>query len=99
MAEFVMDSYNIILIKEKVPTIWEHFSHKQETMKLGFDQLCSAIGDKGMVQTRACVFRDAVDLERVKAWDQVFIKLMRRYNYLEKMLSEVYLRGFTQVKM
>ena len=52
-----------------------------------------------MVQTRACVFQDAVDLERVKAWDQVFIKLMRRYNYLEKMLSEVYLRGFTQVKM
>ena len=39
-----MDSYNIILIKEKVPTFWEHFSHKQETMKLGFDQLCSAIG-------------------------------------------------------
>ena len=40
-------------------------------------------GEKGMVQTRACVFQDAVDLERVKAWDQVFIKLMRRYKYLE----------------
>merc|ERR1711892_1021177 len=59
-------------------------------------------GEKGMVQTRACVFQDAVDLERVKAWDQVFIKLMRRYKYLEKMLSEemkkilVYLRGFSQ---
>ena len=58
-----------------------------------------------MVQTRACVFQDAVDLERVKAWDQVFIKLMRRYKYLEKMLSEemrkilVYLRGFTQVEI
>jgi len=54
------------------------------------------------VQTRACIFGDAVDLERVKAWDQVFIKLMRRYKYLEKMLSEemrkilVYLRGFTE---
>merc|ERR1711892_587507 len=59
-------------------------------------------GEKGMVQTRACIFGDAVDLERVKAWDQVFIKLMRRYKYLEKMLSEemrkilVYLRGFTE---
>jgi len=59
-------------------------------------------GEKGMVQTRACIFQDAVDLERVKAWDQVFIKLMRRYKYLEKMLSEemrkilVYLRGFSQ---
>ena len=74
-------------------------------MKAGFDQLCSAIGDKGMVQTRACVFQDAVDLERVKAWDQVLSKLMRRYKYLEKMLSEemrkilVYLRGFTQVEI
>jgi hypothetical protein len=38
-----MDSYNIILNKEKVPTFWEHFPHKEETMKAGFDQLCSAI--------------------------------------------------------
>merc|ERR1711970_777860 len=59
-------------------------------------------GDKGAVQTRASIFQDAVDLERIKAWDQVFIKLMRRYKYLEKMLSEemrkilVYLRGFTE---
>jgi hypothetical protein len=42
-----------------------------------------------------------VDLEKVKDWDQVFIKLMRRYKYLKKMLCEeirrilVYLRGFT----
>jgi hypothetical protein len=46
-----------------------------------------------------------VDLEKVKACDQVFIKLMLRYKYLEKMLPElmrkilVFLRGFTQVKM
>jgi len=59
-------------------------------------------GDKGTIQTRACIFQDAVDLERIKAWDQVFIKLMRRYKYLEKMLSEemrkilVYLRGFSE---
>jgi hypothetical protein len=41
----------------------------------------------------------------VKAWDQVFTKLMRRYKYLEKMLTEemkkilVYLKGFSQVVM
>ena len=58
-----------------------------------------------MVQTRACVFQDAVDLERVQAWDQVFIKLMRRYKYLKYVVSEemrkilVYLRGFTQVSL
>ena len=27
-------------------------------------------------------------LEMVKAWDQVFFKLMRRYKYLEEMLPE-----------
>jgi hypothetical protein len=54
------------------------------------------------VQTQACVFLDATDMDRIKAWDQVFIKLMRRYKYLEKMLTEemkkilVYLRGFTE---
>jgi hypothetical protein len=59
-------------------------------------------GEKGEVSTKSCVFQDAVDLERIKAWDQVFIKLMRRYKYLEKMLSEemkkvlVYLRGFNE---
>merc|ERR1712012_407150 len=54
-------------------------------------------------QTRACIFGDASDLERAKAWDSlVFVKLMRRYKYLEKMLIEemmkilVYLKGFTE---
>jgi len=58
-------------------------------------------GDKP-AQTRACVFQDAFDIDRVKAWDQqVFVKLMRRFKYLEKMLVEemkkilVYLKGFT----
>jgi len=43
-----------------------------------------------------------VDMTRIKAWDNVVIKLMRRYKYLEKMLSEemkkilVYLKGFTE---
>ena len=60
-------------------------------------------GDKPAT-TRACVFQDAFDIDRVKAWDQqVFVKLMRRYKYLEKMLVEemkkilVYLKGFTDV--
>jgi len=59
-------------------------------------------GEKGPVQTKACIFQDAIDLTRIKAWDNVIIKLMRRYKYLEKMLSEemkkilVYLRGFTE---
>jgi len=59
-------------------------------------------GDKGPVSTSACIFQDANDLARIKQWDNVIIKLMRRYKYLEKMLSEemkkilVYLRGFTE---
>ena len=60
-------------------------------------------GDKP-AQTRACVFQDAFDMERTKAWDQqVFVRLMRRYKYLEKMLIEemmkilVYLQGFSEV--
>merc|ERR1712212_1284344 len=58
-------------------------------------------GDK-VVSTGSCIFEDATTLERVKAWDQVFIKLMRRYKYLEKMLADemkkifVYLRGFSE---
>jgi len=57
-------------------------------------------GEK-VVATDICIFQDATSLERVKAWDQVFIKLMRRYKYLEKMLADemkkilVYLRGFS----
>lgn len=57
-------------------------------------------GDKA-VSTPVCVFQDAVDLERARAWDQVFVKLIRRYKYLEKMLADemkkilVYLRGFS----
>jgi len=58
-------------------------------------------GDK-VVSTPVCVFQDAVDMERIRAWDQVFIKLIRRYKYLEKMLGElmkkilVYLKGFSE---
>merc|ERR1711872_164 len=58
-------------------------------------------GDK-VVSTGSCIFEDATTLERVKAWDQVFIKLMRHYKYLEKMLADemkkilVHLRGFSE---
>lgn len=59
-------------------------------------------GEGKTVSTRACIFMDAPDLSRIKQWDNVIIKLMRRYKYLEKMLSEemkkilVYLRGFSE---
>jgi len=43
------------------------------------------------------------DLDRTKAWDSmVFVRIMRRYKYLEKMLTEemskilVYLKGFSE---
>merc|ERR1719285_1227594 len=51
-------------------------------------------GEKGPVSTSACIFQDANDLARIKQWDNVIIKLMRRYKYLKKIL--VYLRGFTE---
>merc|ERR1719233_2113806 len=48
MAEFVdnfvLDSYNLILAEEIVPSFWGHFSPTQDTIKAGFDQFCSAIG-------------------------------------------------------
>merc|ERR1712170_246987 len=59
--------------------------------------------DGEYTQTRACIFQDASDLDRAKAWDHhVFVKIMRRYKYLEKMLVEemmkilVYLKGFSE---
>jgi len=52
-------------------------------------------------RTKTCLFGLADSMEKVKAFEQVFIKLMRRYKYLEKMHEEemskilVYLKGFT----
>lgn len=52
-------------------------------------------------QTKTCLFGLANDMEKVRAFEQVFIKLMRRYKYLEKMHEEemrkilVYIKGFT----
>jgi len=52
-------------------------------------------------QTKICLFGLAKDIEAVRAFEQVFIRLMRRYKYLEKMHEEemrkilVSLKGFT----
>lgn len=52
-------------------------------------------------RTSICLFGQADSMEKVKAFEQVFVKLMRRYKYLEKMHEEemskilVYLKGFT----
>jgi len=58
--------------------------------------------DGELNQTKTCLFGLANDMEKVRAFEQVFIKLMRRYKYLEKMHEEemrkilVYLKGFTE---
>lgn len=54
-------------------------------------------------KTKTCLFglEDADNMEDIKAWENVFIKLTRRYKYLEKMHEEemgkilVYLKGFS----
>merc|ERR1712014_67336 len=57
----------------------------------------------GLLAPGGASFQNAFDMERTKAWDQqVFVRLMRRYKYLEKMLIEemmkilVYLQGFSE---
>ncbi|CAG9762122.1 unnamed protein product [Ceutorhynchus assimilis] len=44
----------------------------------------------GPHQTDACIFNasDEVNMEEMKNWEQVFIKLMRRYKYLEKIFQD-----------
>lgn len=41
-------------------------------------------------KTEACIFNspDEINLDMMKNWEQVFIKLMRRYKYLEKIFQE-----------
>lgn len=59
------------------------------------------IQDGDPYKTNSCVFGYATDMEKVRAFEQVFVKLMRRYKYLEKMHEEemmkllVSLKGFT----
>lgn len=51
--------------------------------------------------TEYCVFRASEDMESMRNYEQVFIKLMRRYKYLEKMFEEemkkvlIFIKGFT----
>lgn len=43
----------------------------------------------GPHKTDACIFNtpDEINMEIMKSWEQVFIKLMRRYKYLEKIFQ------------
>lgn len=43
----------------------------------------------GPHKTDACIFNtpDEINMEEMKNWEQVFIKLMRRYKYLEKLFQ------------
>lgn len=51
--------------------------------------------------TEHCIFRAEEDMESMRNYEQVFIKLMRRYKYLEKMFEEemkkvlIFIKGFT----
>ena len=55
-----------------------------------------------VVSTECCLFSNATNLVKVKACDQVFIKLMRQYKYLEKEPTDdmkkifVHLMGFSE---
>ncbi|CAH1960090.1 unnamed protein product [Acanthoscelides obtectus] len=44
----------------------------------------------GPHKTEACIFNtpDEINMEMMKNWEQVFIKLMRRYKYLEKIFQD-----------
>ncbi|XP_059488343.1 protein krasavietz [Neocloeon triangulifer] len=58
-------------------------------------------GDK-VCKWGSCIFDAAEDMETMHNYEQVFVKLMRRYKYLEKMFLDemnkilVYLKGFTE---
>ncbi|CAH4027413.1 protein krasavietz [Pieris rapae] len=51
-------------------------------------------------KTNTCIFNASEDMESMHNFEQVFVKLMRRYKYLEKMFEEemkkvlVYIKGF-----
>nr|CAD7265101.1 unnamed protein product [Timema shepardi] len=58
-------------------------------------------GDKPC-KTTACVFEAPEDMDSMHNFEQVFIKLMRRYKYLEKMFEDemkkilVFIKGFSE---
>lgn len=53
-------------------------------------------------QIKTCIFGLGNDMEKIRAFEQIFLKLVRRYKYLEKMQEAemkkilVYLKGFTE---
>ncbi|XP_059091245.1 protein krasavietz-like isoform X2 [Tigriopus californicus] len=61
----------------------------------------SIVQDGQVNRTDTCLFVMADSMEMVRAWEQVFTKLERRFKFLEKMHEEemnkilVYLKGFT----
>ncbi|KAK7864655.1 hypothetical protein R5R35_012424 [Gryllus longicercus] len=60
-------------------------------------------GDKPY-KTNACVFEAPEDMESMHSYEQVFMKLMRRYKYLEKMFEDemkkvlIFIKGFTELE-
>lgn len=60
-------------------------------------------GDK-LWKTNACVFEAPEDMVSMRNYEQVFIKLMRRYKYLEKMFEEemkkilLFIKGFSDIE-
>lgn len=60
-------------------------------------------GDKPC-KTNACVFEAPEDMDSMHNYEQVFIKLMRRYKYLEKMFEDemkkilIFIKGFTELE-
>lgn len=62
----------------------------------------AAAANNTLFQTKTCLFAMGDNMENVRAFERVFIKLMRRYKYLEKMHEEemnkilVYLKGFSR---
>ncbi|KAL1461921.1 hypothetical protein WDU94_013783 [Cyamophila willieti] len=58
-------------------------------------------GDK-LCKTTACIFEAPEDIQSLKNFEQVFIKLVRRYKYLEKMFDEemkkvlIFIKGFNE---
>jgi len=67
------------------------------------DGAISQDGDK-LWKTNACVFDAPEDMVSMRNYEQVFIKLMRRYKYLEKMFEEemkkilLFIKGFSDIE-
>lgn len=60
-------------------------------------------GDK-LCKTNSCIFEAPDDMTSMKNFEQVFVKLMRRYKYLEKMFFEemkkvlIFIKGFNEAE-